>query len=80
MVSKLRVKEATITPGIRASKKIQYRNEFLENPDDNEINSYFHTITHGFDNFEELKYKLLHAYLNRTKNIKTISSFFYNFK
>lgn len=54
--------------------------EFFENPDDNEINSYFHSITYGFDKFEELKYELLHAYLNRTNNVKTISSFFYNFK
>lgn len=54
--------------------------EFFENPDDNEINSYFHTITYGFEKFEDLKYKLLHSYLNRTQNIKAISSFFYNFK
>jgi len=54
--------------------------EFFENSDDNEINSYFNTITYGFEKFEELKYELLHAYLNRTKNFKTISSYFYNFK
>nr|WP_315164071.1 hypothetical protein [uncultured Flavobacterium sp.] len=54
--------------------------EFFENPDDNEIHSYFHTITYGFEKFEDLKYELLHGYLNRTQNIKTISSFFYNFK
>lgn len=54
--------------------------DFFENPDDNEIHSYFHTITYGFENFEDLKYELLHGYLNRTQNIKTISSFFYNFK
>lgn len=54
--------------------------EFFENPNDNEINSYFNTITYGFDKFEDLKYELLHSYLNRTQNIKAISSFFYNFK
>jgi hypothetical protein len=54
--------------------------KYFENPDDNEINSFFHTITYGFEKFEELKYELLHTYLNRTKNIKAISSFFYNFK
>lgn len=54
--------------------------EFFENPDDNEINSFFHTITYGFEKFEDLKYELLHGYLNRTQNIKVISSFFYNFK
>ncbi|OXB03230.1 hypothetical protein [Flavobacterium pectinovorum] len=54
--------------------------EFFENSDDNEINSYFNTITYGFEKFEELKYELLHAYLNRTKNFKAISSYFYNFK
>lgn len=50
--------------------------EFFENSDDNEINSYFNTITYGFEKFEELKYELLHAYLNRTKNFKAISSYF----
>jgi len=54
--------------------------EFFENSDGNEINSYFNTITYGFEKFEELKYELLHAYLNRTKNFKAISSYFYNFK
>ncbi|MEL1254431.1 hypothetical protein AAEO57_11635 [Flavobacterium sp. DGU38] len=54
--------------------------EFFENPDENEINSYFHSITYGFEKFEDLKYELLHGYLNRTQNIKAISSFFYNFK
>lgn len=54
--------------------------DFFENPDDNEIHSYFHTITYGFEKFEDLKYELLHGYLNRTQNIKTISSFFYSFK
>lgn len=54
--------------------------DFFENPDDNEIHSYFHSITYGFEKFEDLKYELLHGYLNRTQNIKTISSFFYNFK
>ncbi|KIC01356.1 hypothetical protein OA88_14735 [Flavobacterium sp. JRM] len=54
--------------------------EYFNNSDDNEINSYFHTLSHSFENKEELKYELLHAYLNRTKNIKAISSYFYNFK
>lgn len=54
--------------------------EYFENPNDDEINSYFNTITYGYEKFEDLKYELLHGYLNRTKNIKAISSFFYNFK
>ncbi|MFK7106783.1 hypothetical protein [Flavobacterium oreochromis] len=54
--------------------------EFFENPDNNEINTFFNTITYGFEKFEDLKYELLHGYLNRTQNIKSISSFFYNFK
>lgn len=54
--------------------------EYFNNPDDNEINSYFNTLSHSFESHEELKYELLHAYLNRTQNIKAISSYFYNFK
>ncbi|AYN04689.1 hypothetical protein [Flavobacterium sp. 140616W15] len=54
--------------------------EYFNNPDDNEVNSYFDILSYSFENMEELKYELLLAYLSRTKNIKVVSTYFNNFK
>lgn len=54
--------------------------EYFKNPEDNEIHNYFNSIIYGFAEYEDLKYALLHSYLERTKNWNTLDSFFHNIK
>lgn len=54
--------------------------EYFKNLEDNEIHNYFNSIIYGFVEYEDLKYALLHSYLERTKNWNTLDSFFHNIK
>lgn len=52
----------------------------LKSDDHKMADTIFHNVQYNLDNYEYEKYYLLHIYLNNTKNINVLKSFFLNFK
>ncbi|MBP2619545.1 hypothetical protein [Chryseobacterium jejuense] len=54
--------------------------EYYEKEDENIKGWIDHILIHGIENFELERYDFLHYILNKTKNIRLIERYFYNFK